>query len=366
MVKPLRVSVFLQPIHAPNENPTLALARDLELTQHLDMLGFDEVFVGEHHSSGWQYVGSPEIFIATAAAQTKHIKFASGITPLAIHNPLFVAENFALLDHLTRGRVILGMGPGGGLKSDPYVLGVDLAAQPQRFIEAFDVIMQLLTSLEPITVKTDWFELKDAVLQLRPYSYPHMPLALVTAGNEATLARIGQHGTRWLAGGKPEAFAANWATIEQAALAAGRKADKYDVYIPINLHLAETRAQALDNIRQGAAQERFDFSSRVTGSPLPPVSREDWAAQLASRPTDIIGTPDEAMKRISEILNVTGAGSLLIGNKEWASREAIWKSYELFARYVMPEFQGSLEGLRVAEKVASDSNRSRDDTVAGD
>jgi len=349
----MRFSVFLQPIHSPKENPTLALERDLALTEHLDALGFDEVFVGEHHSSGWQYVGSPEIFIATAAARTKHIKFGSGVIPLAIHNPLYVAENFAMLDHLTRGRVVLGMGPGGGLKSDPYVLGVDLAEQPKRFTEAFDVIMHLLTSTEPLSIKTDWFELKDAVLQLRPYTHPHMPLALVTGSNKETLRRIGQHGARWLVGGKPEAFAANWATIEGAALDAGRTADKHDVYIPINLHLAETREKALDNIREGSAHERFDFSTTVSGSPLPPVSREAWPDHLAARPTDIIGTPDEALKRIKTITDFTGAGSLLITNKEWASRAAICKSYELFARYVMPVLKDSLAGLNSAEAVAS-------------
>ena len=351
--KPMRFSLFMQPIHSPKENPTVALERDLNLIEWLDELGFDEVFVGEHHSTGWQYVGSPEIFIATAAARTKHIKFGSGVVPLAIHNPLYVAENFVLLDHLTRGRVILGMGPGGGLKSDPYVLGVDGAEQPKRFIEAFDVIMHLLSSLEPITLKTDWFELREAVLQLRPYSYPHTPIALVTGRNHETLQRIGRHGARWLVGGKPENFAKNWTTIETAAREAGCVADKHDVYIPINLHLAETKEQALENIREGSSHERFDFSTKVSGSPLPPVSRDDWPEHLASRPTDIIGTPEEAIEKIKAIVEFTGAGSLLIGTKEWANREATWKSFELFARYVMPEFQGSLVGLKRAEEVAS-------------
>jgi len=352
MPKPTRFSIFLQPIHEPRENPTYALERDLQLIEHLDVLGFDEVFVGEHHSTGWQYVCSPEIFIATAAARTKHIKFGTGVIPLAIHNPLFVAENLSLLDHLTRGRVILGMGPGGGLKSDPYVLGVPLEAQPKRFIEAFDVIMHLLTSVEPLSIKTDWFELENAVLQLRPYSYPHMPVALVTGGNKETLTRIGKHGTRWLVGGKPENFQSNWSLIEQAAKEANKTASKDDIYVPINLHLAESKSQAINNIREGASKERFEFSTRVSGSPLPPVSKEDWPEHLASRPTDIIGTPDDAIEALSSITTQTGAGSILIGNKEWASPEAIKKSYELFARYVMPEFKHSSLGLKAAEQVA--------------
>ncbi|MCA9836512.1 MAG: LLM class flavin-dependent oxidoreductase [Trueperaceae bacterium] len=352
MAKPVRFSLFLQPIHSPKENPTVALERDLKLIEWLDELNFDEVFVGEHHSSGWQYIASPEIFMATAAARTKRIKLGSGVIPLSVHNPLYVAENFALLDHLTRGRVILGMGPGGGLKSDPYVLGLDPSKQSERFLQALDVIMHLLTSVEPLTIKTDWFELNNAVLQLRPYSYPHMPLALVTGANEATLERIGKHGTRWLVGGKPEQLEANWQKISAAASKAGKTADKHDVYVPVNLHLAETREQALENIREGSSHERFDFSTRVSGSPLPPIDRDAWPEHLSSRPTDIIGSPDDAIEKLGQLLAATGAGSILITIKEWANREATWKSFELFARYVMPQFQGSLRNLASAEEVA--------------
>ena len=122
--------------------------------------------------------------------------------------------------------------------------------------------------------------------------------------------------------------------------------------MPVTVHLAETRERALGNIRVGAAAERYDFSSAVTGSPLPPVSRERWAEELAKRPTSLIGTPDEAIPKLRTIMEGTGAGGVLIASKEWASTEATWKSYELFARYVMPEFQGSLVGQRRAEAVA--------------
>lgn len=342
----------MQPVHQPRENPTLALERDLELIEHLDALGFDEVWIGEHHSSGWETIASPELFIATAAARTRHIRLGSGVVPLSLHHPLLVAENYVLLDHLTRGRVLLGMGPGGGLPSDPYVFGLDAETQQKRYLEALDAILLLLSATEPISLKTDWFELREAVLQLRPYSYPHMPLALVTGLNRETLTRIGRHGTRWLAGLPPSRFEEGWAIIEGAAREAGREADRHDAYVPVNVHLAESREQALENIRVGAATERYDFSTAVTGSPLPSVPREAWAEELTRRPSDIIGTPDEAVAKLRGILEQTGAGGILISTKEWASREATWKSYELFARYVIPEFQGSLVGLRAAETVA--------------
>ena len=351
-MRPMHFSLFMQPVHHPRENPTLALERDLELIEWLDTLGYDTVWIGEHHSTGWETIASPDIFIATAAARTRTIKLGSGVVPLSLHHPLLVAENYVLLDHLTRGRVVLGMGSGGGLPSDPYVFGLDRSQQQPRFLEAFDVIMALLTSTEPISLKRDWFELREAVLQLRPYSYPQLPIALVTGRNRETLTRIGRHGAHWLAGLKLDTFEEAWEVIENAANEAGRTADRQQVSLPINLHLADSREQAFENIREGATSERFDFSTAVTGSPLPPVPREGWVEHLATRPTDIIGTPEDAIAKIRAIREATGVGGLLITAKEWASRDAVRKSYELFARYVMPEFQGSLEGLRAAEAVA--------------
>ena len=348
----MRVGLFMQPAHHPRENPTLALERDLQLIEHLDTLGFDEAWIGEHHSTGWETIASPDIFIMAAAARTRHIKLGSGVVPLALHHPLLVADNYVLLDHLTRGRVMLGMGPGGGLPSDPYVFGLDGETQHRRYVATLDAVAQLLTSTEPLSLETEWFTLRDAVLQLRPYTHPHMPLALVTGTNRDTLERIGRYGTRWFVGTSPDKFDEAWEIVERSAQEVGRVAERSNAYLPVTMHLAESREQALDDIRAGAARERYDFSSPVTGAPLPDIPREAWAEHLAERPTSLIGTPGDALEKIRALRAKTGAGGLLIASKEWASREAIWKSYELFARFVMPELRGSLEGLKKAEAVA--------------
>lgn len=348
----MHFGVFMQPVHAPNENPTLALERDLELLEHLDRLGFDEAWIGEHHSTGWETIASPAVFIATAAGRTRHIRLGSGVVPLPLHHPLLVAGEYTLLDHLTRGRVMLGMGPGGGLPSDPLVFGLDPKQQPKRFLEALDAIMRLLTEVEPLSIRTDGFELRDAVLQLRSYTHPHLPVALVTGTNPDSLERIGRYGARWLVGTPPEYFEEAWEVVERGAQAAGREADRHVAAIPITVHLADTRQAALDAVREGAARERYEFSTPVTGAPLPPVPREMWIEHLAERPNVIIGTPDDAIAKIRALREASGVGGVLLTAKEWASREATWRSYELFARYVMPAFQGSLVGLRAAEAAA--------------
>lgn len=351
-MRPMHFSIFMQPIHRPDENPTLALERDLELIEHLDRLGYDEVWIGEHHTTGWETISSPAVFIAAAAARTRTIKLGSGIVPLSIHHPFVVANDYILLDHLTRGRAMLGLGAGGGLPSDPYVFGLERDRQQPRFIERFDVLMDLLATTEPISVDGDGFALRDAVLQLRPYTWPHMTIALVTGSNPQTLERIGRHGLRWLAGIGPDRFEASWDQITASASKAGRTAERHDASLAVTMHIAPTRSQALAEIRDGAAHERFEFSTPVSGHPLPDIARDEWADHLAEQPNSIIGSPEDAIAKISTLREQTGVGGLLITAKEWATRAEAMRSWELFATRVVPHFQGSLVGLQASEAAA--------------
>ncbi len=88
------------------------------------------------------------------------------------------------------------------------------------------------------------------------------------------------------------------------------------------------------------------------GHPAPDVAREEWAEHLAAQPNSIIGSPEDAIAAITAIREQTGAGGLLITAKEWATPAQTKQSWELFARRVMPHFQGSLVGLQASEAAA--------------
>ncbi len=173
----MRFGIFLAPFHRPDENPTLAIHRDLELVERLDELGYDEAWIGEHHSAGSELIASPEVFIAAAAERTKRIRLGTGVSSLPYHHPLLLADRMVLLDHLTRGRAMLGVGP-GALASDAYMLGIEPAKQRDMMEEALEAIIALLTSPEPVTRTTSWFTLRDARLQLRPYTQPTFEIAV--------------------------------------------------------------------------------------------------------------------------------------------------------------------------------------------
>ncbi|MDX6232174.1 MAG: limonene 1,2-monooxygenase, partial [Nocardioidaceae bacterium] len=144
---PLRFGIFLAPFHPVGQNPTLALERDLELIEHLDALGYDEAWIGEHHSAGYEIIASPEVFIAAAAQRTRNIRLGTGVSSLPYHQPLMLADRMVLLDHLTRGRVMFGVGP-GALPSDAFMMGIEVTKQRDMMEEALEAILLLLRSDE--------------------------------------------------------------------------------------------------------------------------------------------------------------------------------------------------------------------------
>src|SRR5271169_2621503 len=93
----MKFGIFMAPFHRAGENPTLCFERDLELIEWLDRTGYDEVFIGEHHSSGWEIILSPDIFIAAAAGRTRRIMLGSGVVSVPYHNPFNIANRYALL-----------------------------------------------------------------------------------------------------------------------------------------------------------------------------------------------------------------------------------------------------------------------------
>lgn len=350
----MRFGAFLAPFHDPRENPTLALERDLDLICHMDRLGFDEVWVGEHHSTGWEYISSPEIFLAVAAERTRRIRLGTGAVSLTYHHPLMLADRIVLLDHLTRGRVNFGVGPGGHL-SDAAMLGIPPAEIRDRMEDALDVILRLMTTSKPVTAAGPGWELHDAVLQLRPYQRPHPPLGIPSLESPFGMALAGRVGAAPLSLFFSAAdLAAQWDITEEAAARAGRTASRGDWRVVVPVHLAETREQAVKEVRAGGGEWMFEYVQALTGRPAPVPGPKDIAVdQMVEAGSWVVGTPDDLIAFIRGLQERTGGfGTFLCWGHEWAGPEATLRSYDLLARFVMPEMQGSLEGLRASGDVA--------------
>jgi limonene 1,2-monooxygenase len=372
--EPMRFGAFMAPFHAPGDNPSLALHRDLELVQRLDVLGYDEAWVGEHHTTGWETIAAPEIFLAVAAERTKRIRLGTGAISLPYHHPLVVADRIILLDHLTRGRVNFGVGPGGHL-SDALMFGLEPGRLRPMMAESLEVIMRLFREVEPFDHTSDWFELHDAVLQLRPFQHPHPPLSVTSLESPAGMELAGRYGAGVLqlavAKGPrgPIDLAAHWAIAQESGERHGKVVRRADWRLVVPIYIAETRAAAFEEARHGAGRFLLEYVEQVTGRPRPvPGPANLVIEQMTEAGGWIVGTPDDAIEAIQRLEERSGGfGGLLIWGHEWASRECILRSYELFARHVMPHFQGSLAGIEASNRVATSKsttlNRERTSAV---
>lgn len=342
----LRSGIFLAPFHAMDENPVLALERDMELLQHLDALNYDEAWIGEHHSGGFEIIACPEMFIAGAAERTKHIRLGTGVVSLPYHNPFMLADRMVQLDYQTRGRAMLGVGP-GSLVHDAKKIGIDPADQRRRMNESLDVIVELFRG-ETVTRKSDWFDLRDARLQLLPYTRPRMEMAVAASRSPAGALAAGRHGIGMLSigGTSDDAMkhhAKNWELYSEQARLNGHTPDRKNWRLVTLMHVAETREQARENVRFGL--DRFcDYFRDVATFPIVPGDITDRYQYMIDSGSACIGTPDDAIAFINRLLKGSGGfGVIMELAQNWADWAATKRHYELMARYVHPHFQSSRE-----------------------
>lgn len=372
----MEFGLFIPPQHYPKQNPTRALQRDLETIEYVETLGFHEAWIGEHHSSGFEFIGAPDIFIAAAAERTKRIRLGTGVVSLPYHQPFNVAERAVLLDHLTMGRSMLGVGP-GSLPTDAAMMGIPWSETRARMVQSWEAVYHLLTTQEPLTSKTDWFTLDQAVLQLRPYSHPTMELAFTAMESPFGPSLAGKYGGGLISIGAttPAGYSAlskHWAVVEEQAALHSQTVDRKNWRVVTMIHVAETREQAKAEVARGlpgyveytaALSERtLDW---VGGGAEPPPgipTVDDIVAGMGSTKIACIGTPDDAIEMIRGVVETTGGFGkvLLLMGTDWTSQEALFRGLELFSREVMPAFQGSYDSLvdaRDRVKVTLDERR---------
>jgi limonene 1,2-monooxygenase len=373
----LGFGIFLAPFHPAGENPTLALQRDLELVAHLDRLGYDEAWIGEHHSAGSEIIAAPDIFIAAAAERTRHIRLGTGVTSLSYHNPLWVAERMVLLDHLTRGRAMLGVGP-GSLPTDSAMIGLDPTDTRELLDLNLDIVMRLLRGDEPVNAETPTHKLIDARLHLRPYSDPHFDVAVAAVASPTGPRLAGRHGVGLLSVGATlteegfDALAHHWGIAEERAAAYGTTVDRAKWRLVGLVHVAETREQAYKDVEHGIEQW-FRYFQGVAAFPQMAVHGGDVREMIDFVNTagiGAIGTWEDAAAQVDKLVTQSngGFGAYLMLAHEWANPQATKRSYELIAQHVMPRFQGqaqpTLEAKARAQSTHAAMSQTQHDAIA--
>lgn len=348
---PLKFGVFLAPHHVVSSSPSQSLRDDLDFIVELDRLGFDEAWIGEHHSTGVEIIASPEVFAAVAAERTQRIKLGLGVNSLPYHHPSILADRWVMLSHLTRGRVLFGAGP-GSLPTDSWQMGLD----PLKNREIMEVTLEAMVALlngEIVTRETPYFTLRDARLQLLPFGgeYDLRVAAIMSPAGPRAAGRFGC-GMLSVAATIPQGFEAlkgAWGIAEKRAAEYGQTIDRRNWGVVAPMHLAETVEQAHRDVEYGMTPWIDYFKKTV---PLPIGADANDVPGAIKDLTEVsglavIGTPDMAIAQIERLIAQTGgAGSFLIQCHDWADPAATKKSYELFAKHVIPHFDGSLAPRR--------------------
>jgi len=355
----LKFGAFLAPHHPIGENPTLQLQSDLELVTLLDRLGYDEFWCGEHHSTGWEVIASPEMFLAAAAERSSRIRLGTGVISLPYHHPYMVAQRVVQLDHQSRGRFMFGSGP-GALPSDAHTIGVDPMLLRDRQDEAMTVIRRLLNGEERFSYKCDWFEVNDAKLQLLPLQ-TDIEFAVASMVSPSGMTLAGKHAAGVLSIGSMstagiQALPLQWSFAEESAAKHNQVVNRENWRLVLSWHIAETRQQAREEARDGLMRHNNEYTVGTLAAGQGTIYKTaDEAVDVTAfsdNSTSVIGTPDDLVKRIRELFELTGGFGTVIGFvHDWAnSRATTQKSWDLVARYVIPEVNGMLDGYRESNR----------------
>ncbi|HWE99700.1 MAG TPA: LLM class flavin-dependent oxidoreductase [Caulobacteraceae bacterium] len=363
----VKFGAFLAPHHPIGENPMLQFRSDVAFATKLEELGFDEFWCGEHHSTGWEVIASPEMFLAAVGEHTRRIRLGTGVVSLPYHHPFNVAQRMVQLDYMTGGRVIFGSGP-GALPSDAYTLGIDPMVQRDRQDEAIGVIKRLFSG-ERFTHESEWFTLKDAALQLLPLQ-EDMPFAVASQISPSGMTLAGKYGAGVLSIGSMSsaglmALPTQWGFAEEAAAKNGKTVDRKNWRVVMTWHLAETREQARAEAGEGLLRWHNEYN---VGTLMRPGAKAYASADQAvddiafsDGSASVIGTPDDLVAAIRRLQQISGGFGTVIGfAHDWANRENTLKSWDMVARYVVPEINGMLDGYRASRQYVIDHRESFD------
>jgi len=363
-IKSIQSGVFIMPFHDPAKPLAQSFDEDLELIIRADQLGFDEFWIGEHHTMKFEPIVMPEIFIGRALGETQNIRLGPAPVCLQQHHPAQVASRLAFLDHLAKGRLNLCFGP-GSVTSDQELYGVDPKEGGAMAFEATDMILKLWSGNPPYELEGKYWtiRLKKTVDEEtgigyihKPYQKPHPPIAIPGMNRDSySMKYAGRMGFSPFAHCLiPSNVVADlWKTYETAARQADRPADHSKFRISRSIFLADTTREAKERARTNSVGKNYQYIGRLFDKGLgrrlykrdPNMSDADCNLDYLMNEQIIAGDVDEVLRRLLMMVEETGPfGTLVMMSYDWDDKEAWIHSLELFQNELMPALNKVLCG----------------------
>ena len=351
----------------PHTSASRTYEEDLSEIVLADQLGFRDAYISEHHGEP-VYIDKvdtlpvPELLMCKAAGLTKHIRMGAAVKLIHLAHPVDTAIQAAVTDHVVGGgRFIFGFGSGFPNPLFANERGLSHEDRHPRLRESLDLILKCWTAAGPFDWEGKYWQGKNIVATPRPLNAPHMPMATAT-DTEAMIELAGSRGYTLLAAQlEPASFIRRKADrYARAAKAAGRVSPLKDITVARYVHLADSRQEAMDDLRPAITYElgfqvqrglirmlKSNYNWQFTGED---VSFD----QLADAGVYFLGDPDSVALQLREFYEASGGfGTLLmVTGKDWATREKRARSMKLFMEHVAPKLR-DLEPIREADIVAA-------------
>ncbi len=351
----------------PHTTAAQTYQEDLAEIIHADKLGFKYAYISEHHGEP-VYIDKvdtlpvPELLMCKAAALTERIRMGAAVKLIHLAHPLDTAIQAAVTDHVIGGgRFIFGFGSGfpSPLFSDER--GLPYADRHERLRESLDLILKCWTAKEPFDWDGKHWRGKGIVATPRPLQSPHMPMATAT-DTEATIELAGARGYTLLHAQLEPAVSIRKKADRyiRAAKAAGRKAPLSNLAVARYVYLADSRRQAMEDLRAdidyelGYQIKRGLIRLLTSSYGLSLKADEVSFDALAEAGIYHLGDPDTVARELADFYEAAGGfGTLLIvAGKHWATRDKVFRSMRLFMEQVAPKLRG-LVPVRDPDAVAA-------------
>ncbi|MEM7127557.1 MAG: LLM class flavin-dependent oxidoreductase [Chloroflexota bacterium] len=353
----MQLGLFMMPVHPPEKDRTACFEEDLELVMLADQLGYTEAWIGQHFSVAWEPIPSNDVFIANALPRTKQIRFGTGVTIVQYHHPVNVALRLAMLDHLSRGRLLCGFGH-SAITTDLSLF--DLPADPKKLglmtMEGMDMVLKLWQEDPPFDFQGDTWRIRIDEVDpeiamgtiLKPYQKPHPPIAMsVMKGNSLAAATAGRRGYMPLSTNLvPEStLPLHWQTYCAGAAEAGHpEPDRSKWRVTRNIFVGETSAEAREHALSGTFARSFDYLIKLIRRGNLSLLKEDpempdeaITPEYAVDKLSIVGDVDEVTRRLQALWESTGGfGTLLMVGHDWDDKAKWTRSMELLMHEVIP------------------------------
>lgn len=360
----MKLSMFMQPQHPPGRNAWETLAEDREAVLLADRLGFAEAFVGEHVTDISENITSCVAFLASLAHETKSIVLGTGTINVPNSHPAHIAAQCAMLDHMLRGRFILGISP-GGLLSDAEVFGNLDADRNAMFQEGINMVLKIWEGDAPYelqgkywtvtTKRTQFTEIGQGRI-LKPYQQPHPPIVgTVVAPFSKGVTEMAKRGWTPMSANflMPEWVRTHWPKYVEGREAVGAKPLAADWRVAKSIFVADDDATArrYGLGSEGPYYQYFEQVSRKLISngrlgifkPDPAMPDEAVTPEFVTNKVTIAGTVNHVVEQILAYREYIGDfGTLVYAAHDWVDPRLSKRSMQLMAEQVMPKVNAAI------------------------